>query len=291
VNWWNTFPPDVVDGVIVSDHFFAEQLASRQRTFGAGAVPSGALTHPPDWELPAPAPDDPLGAIPDPFAGAASLPHWVRRAGLSRVFHTDVEVARAALALEAQVHPDLLLVLLPGVDKVQHSLWGVLEPPELYPPALRPSPAERKAGREALLGYYTFTDALLGFLVARFDPGDLVVVVSDHGAEAGVTLGRLTGVHHSARAAEGILFARGRGIAAGGAMGVVGVADVTPTILAWLGLPVAADMDGAPAPFLETGTVATIPTYEKAPIPREPAGDAGRSEQILENLRALGYLE
>jgi hypothetical protein len=71
------------------------------------------------------------------------------------------------------------------------------------------------------------------------------------------------------------------------------VNDVTPTILAWLGLPVARDMDGQPASFLavDRDSVATIPTYDTRPIERLGGAPSGAEAMLLEQLRSLGYLE
>lgn len=73
-----------------------------------------------------------------------------------------------------------------------------------------------------------------------------------------------------------MLFARGRGIEGGGAAGQVAVEDVTPTVLAWLGLPVGEDMDGRVAGFLAAPDLAQIPTHDTMPV---------------ERLRDLGYLD
>ena len=69
------------------------------------------------------------------------------------------------------------------------------------------------------------------------------------------------------------------------------VNDVTPTILTWLGLPVARDMDGRPAPFLELPTGEPVATYDTTPIERMGEGDSPAEQAILERLRALGYLD
>jgi len=66
--------------------------------------------------------------------------------------------------------------------------------------------------------------------------------------------------------------------------------DVTPTILAWLGLPVGADMDGRPASFLGESEVASIPSWDETPVERRSA-ESGAEQEILEQLRELGYLE
>ena len=71
----------------------------------------------------------------------------------------------------------------------------------------------------------------------------------------------------------------------------VSVNDVTPTILAWLGLPVAADMDGKVTSFLRGGAAEEIATYDTTPIERVSTVPSGAEQAILEQLRALGYLE
>ena len=69
--------------------------------------------------------------------------------------------------------------------------------------------------------------------------------------------------------------------------------DVTPTILAWLRLPIGDDMDGRPASFLATDAaeIARIPTYDTRSIERLDAVPSGAEEAMLDHLRSLGYLE
>jgi hypothetical protein len=67
--------------------------------------------------------------------------------------------------------------------------------------------------------------------------------------------------------------------------------DVTPTILAWLGLPVGADMDGGVAPFLRGVRIATIRTHDVGTVQRLAGERSGAEPRILEELRALGYVE
>ena len=119
-----------------------------------------------------------------------------------------------------------------------------------------------------------------------------MIVVSDHGFEAGSHLGDLTGVHDSEAALDGIVFARGAGIAPSSDAGAPSVNDVTPTILAWLGLPLGEDMDGRVASFLEPAQpVMTIATHDIGQIERLGVAPSGREEEILDQLRALGYID
>jgi predicted AlkP superfamily phosphohydrolase/phosphomutase len=294
VNWWNTYPVETVRGIMVSDHALPGQAEQRAKFFGGAARKAGPPVFPPEWEpnvASIVARAETLTSVADPFAGNETLAVWTNPEGMSRAFQRDAQIVRIALAVESAIRPDVLMVFLPGIDRISHSLWGNLEPEELYPPPLRPTPSQRAAGVEAIYSYYEYTDALIGLLAAHFAPADLVMVVSDHGFEAGVAMMSLTGEHKSEKARDGVVFARGRGIPAGGPAGPMAVADVTPTILAWLGLPVAADMDGAPAGFLGVGTVARVATYDTRPIERLGAGVSGAEDDIKDELRALGYIK
>jgi len=296
VNFWNTYPPELIDGVMVSDHLLAAEVEGRRVLAHAGEAPPGPVIYPEEWQprvAALVASGERVVRDADPFAGNRALPRWIFLRGnpLSARFAEDEVLARIALEIDAEIRPALLMLLLPGIDRVSHLLWGGLEPAELYPPALRPSASERTALVAALEAYYVYTDALIGALLARFGPDDLVLVLSDHGFEAGVGLDFLTGVHQSEAAAEGVIFARGRGIPAGGPAGPVAVEDVTPTVLAWLGLPAADDMDGRPAAFLVAPSAGTVASYDGAPVERLAPSPSGAEAAIVEQLRHLGYVE
>ena len=67
--------------------------------------------------------------------------------------------------------------------------------------------------------------------------------------------------------------------------------DVTPTILAWLGLPAGADMEGVTASFLDRQLPPPIASYDVEPIPRLPWRASEAEDERLEDLRSLGYIE
>lgn len=304
VNWWTTQPPERIDGVMVSDHFLAEHVRRMGQLFGTGDRGAASTVFPVDWRDSVDrivTSGEPPIDFDDPFAANDGLPRWADALELSYDFSSDATVASVALSIEEELAPDLMMVLLPGIDRVSHVLWGALEPEDRYPEHLKPSASERAAGRQALLRYYQYTDALIGRLIAGSTPHDLVVVVSDHGFEGGVPKfaegnkeAGLTGRHASSDANDGVLFARGPGIAAGVKAKGVTVNDITPTILAWLGLPVAEDMDGRVAGFLsaeQRAGVERIATYDTGPIERLSDGEAATDAAVIEQLRALGYIE
>ena len=66
---------------------------------------------------------------------------------------------------------------------------------------------------------------------------------------------------------------------------------MTPTVLAWMGLPVGRDMDGKPAAFVEVTQAERIPTWDTVEVERATTGASGADGAILEQLEALGYIE
>lgn len=302
VNWLMTYPVEPIDGVVISDMSWPGHTNHFIRTLftkNLDSVPEpdgrvGPKTYPAEWlavvEQLAVEPAERLTGVPNPFRGNERLPKGSRILSRS-AYERDEHWARLALMIDEQTRPDVMMVLLQGIDRSSHRLWGGLEPPESYPEEKRFSPDEHEASAEALLAYYEFTDQLIGLLLERFDERDLIMILSDHGFEAG---GRHTGGHDSELSQDGVLFARGPGITAGTALstGNVSVLDITPTILAWLGLPVADDMEGRPAGFMSPGhEVSRIATYETQPVPRFPFERAENEDEVLEGLREIGYIK
>lgn len=295
VNWWNTYPPEIVNGVLVSDHAKPHRTDELERLTGVASDDQSGAVYPEAWAERVAggyAADLRLTDIANPFAGDHGLADWMKADILEKRWREDEAAVRIALEVERGLAPDVMLVFLPGIDRVSHHLWGMLEPEELYPTRLRPTPEQRERGRAALFAYYEYTDRLIGRLLEAYGPEDLVVVLSDHGFEGGMHLGTLTGVHNSEAAADGVLFMRGPGIAAGIDTAGATVNDLTPTLLAWLGLPVADDMDGVVMQFVEPSRpIERIGTYDVEPVEVLGGEPSGSEDEILEQLRDLGYIE
>jgi predicted AlkP superfamily phosphohydrolase/phosphomutase len=304
VNWLNTYPPEIVNGVMVSDFAIPgerqakEGLGALMARAMAGNTPldnsaTGATTHPEEWAARLEASAARLEPVSD-FAGAEHQKHL--RPGALTVLATSYKSDRiatsTALAIDRELKPNLLMVYLSGIDRSSHFLWGGFEPPGVYAESVRFSTEEKLAAASAVRKFYVFTDGLIGELVAGFGDDDLVLIVSDHGFEARVKGDRgLTGTHDSKRAEQGVIFARGAGIAAGSRAGEISVNDITPTILAWFGLPVGEDMDGRPASFLKVEAPARIATHDVGTIERVGGSSATVEDTYIDELRALGYVD
>jgi hypothetical protein len=117
---------------------------------------------------------------------------------------------------------------------------------------------------------------MIGRLIASRRPDDLLLVISGFGMdpmsvskrllEGALGNGGLSGTHETAP--DGFLIAYGSSVATA-RLPRASVLDIAPTVLYFLGLPVARDMDGyartdifTPA-FIAERPITFIPTYER----------------------------
>ncbi len=217
-----------------------------------------------------------------------------RLRSLETAIATDETVRRAALRLFEERPTNFFAVYLRGVDGPSHQFW-VDAFPESWPEGTEPG-TEYLA--EVVERYYVYMDRVVGELVALADDRTTVVLTSDHGHSGPKNRG---GVYHWGIAMHdptGVVALWGRDIVPGTQLDSPGVLDVTPTLLALLGLPVADDMDGRvlaeaiePA-FLERYPVTTIPSYEEGVTDdgAEPI-ESPVDDEVRERLRSLGYIE
>lgn len=307
VNWLMTHPPEVVNGIMVSDHAadgmmedkralaqtFADKLDGTQGEVRVDS-PTGSFVSPSTFrsQVEAERSAPPFTEISNPFADLQDWPRFGFLGDFMRqVYDNDDFAASVALRIESEIQPDLLLVYLPGVDRISHFLWDAVEPIETIPEALRRPPEVVVKHARALIAYYEYVDQVIGRLVQNRSPEDLVIVMSDHGFEIDPKSDVLRGVHDSPAARDGILFMRGRGVPKGRSDLVMNMVDVAPTILAWLGMPPATDMDGVPAVFMETDTPTPIASYDTTPIEYLGEKDEAVERRIIDDLKALGYVE
>lgn len=292
INWWNTFPVEKIRGVMVSDHLLPMEIDGRRRLTGAAPPNRGAIAWPLEWDARAALLRDDnasLTGVENPFAAPGLFPSWAHAERLSARYHDDADIVRIALAVEQEVRPDLMMVLLPGIDRVSHVIWAAIEATDAYEDPLPMNDEQRRLMAAALRLYYVYTDALIGRLLEGYGADDLVLIVSDHGFEAGRALMFLSGAHTGPRAIEGLIFARGPGVAKVAAEPGISVNDVTPTVLAWLGLPLAEDLDGRVASFLVDKAPNYVPSYAATRTERLPHVPSGAEGEMIDELRALGY--
>jgi len=203
----------------------------------------------------------PATAVDSVFAGGSPEDNAMQR---------DLLYSRIGHALRADVQPRLFAIRYEGLDTIGHYYLRYAQGR-----APRDVPEEeRRRFAEVVDRYYAFVDRELGAVVSEMTPGDLLLVISGFGMHAmgpvKQALGRLlgdpkfTGTHD--RAPDGFLLAFGTTVQPGrpprGS-----IADITPTLLYFFGLPVGRDMDGYARADLFTRDftaerpITFIPTY------------------------------
>ena len=266
IGWPLTHPAPIVNGFMVSDEFhrLGGDQADANRSAAVAPAPlldavRGALHHPIAVDpvalvsKMADAPQGDADARPDPAPLAADRMH-LQMLG----------------ALESRTGARFLAVRLPGIDAVGHYFLRYADPSAFGDV----SESELRQYGRVLDEYYGFIDSVIGRIADGLRPDDLLVVVSGFGMEP-VGPGkrmlerfvgnvRLSGTHE--RSPDGFLLAYGSAVAPG-RPARASLLDFAPTILYYLGLPVARDMEGFARTdlfrddFTASQPITFIPTY------------------------------
>lgn len=303
VGWWATWPPEPIDGLVVSDHAAYHFLFEEGFTGGEENEPK---THPPELAATIAA----QLRRPTELTYEELAPYVdVSRNELSRAFdlRDDLSHFKWALAtaqsyrdigleLWRSERPDLAMVYIEGVDSTSH-LFGHLVRAEGLVGELAEQQRRFGGTVEAM---YQFADELVGRYLSARDRRTTLVLLSDHG----FALGRLHDdpsrsrdmrrVSERFHRTEGVLYLYGHGIRRHSRIDRPRLVDVAPTVLELLGLPVASDMPGRVlAEALENeARPQRIATYETAadPAAGSPSRDPEVDRAIVDRLRALGYV-
>lgn len=245
-----THPASPVAGYLVSDllHLLPNAVFPYRES---------DLVYPPDAL--AGVPDEVFQTSPETMAGSETAP-------LPR----DLFYRRLARMLDERFRPQVRVIRYEDIDVAGHRFLRYAEP-EAFGDV---SPEERQRHGQVLERHYALLDEEIGELMAETGREDLLMVVSGFGMEA-QSVGKrllarilgepeLSGTHE--RAPDGFLLAWG-GAVEPGRRPIGSIVDVTPTVLYFLGLPVARDMDGHArtdlftARFTADRPVTYIPSY------------------------------
>jgi hypothetical protein len=328
IGWWNTFPAEPIEGVMVAQ---VNTLDPGEATF-TKELWKGSLFEDLEGQVYPPALQaELLAEIPDADAELPDLAARILR-GVGEVgpleqrlwdnclwsFRADLTYHRIARRLLTMREPfDVLAIYLGGSDVAGHRFWRYLQP-DLY--ANRPEETTVARFGEVIPDYYAYLDELIGELLEAAPDDCNVLVVSDHGmkpanVDAPYTAKRamrmlVSGAHKGAPA--GLFVAAGPDIRRVGFARPVAdltredlpspgsVADITPTLLALLDLPVGRDMIGTvmedllrPS-FLEEHPIRRVDSHTPPNWFEQRQSVAAKphlSEERLEQLRSLGYIE
>lgn len=188
-----------------------------------------------------------------------------------------------------QYHPNLTGVFL-SADPAQHFFWHCMEPEHFE------SVSQDDIARYGMTikNWYAYLDEIVGELVAELGDEGTVVIVSDHGHGPS---GKLPWSGQHEDAPDGIIILSGKGVKRGVEVKDASVYDVTPTLLALMGLPVGRDMEGkvlsdALAPeFLTQHPIQYIKTHETQERGDRVAVESEVDSAVIQRLKDLGYIE
>ncbi|MFN2441334.1 MAG: alkaline phosphatase family protein [Thermoanaerobaculia bacterium] len=200
---------------------------------------------------------------------------------------------RAALALFEKQTPALTMVLYSGSDTVNH-LFSPYHPPKRQVVPLE----EYRRYWPTVAAYYSEIDRLIGEWIQVLPTDTTLLVVSPYGMDwdEGRPIARPAGESHLAEhRGNGVLIAFGNRVVPSRARRTIGVLDITPTVLALLGLPVSREMPGAFQPWLadevEPVESVQVTSYslllEPKPVPVDVQVDSASYRAYLQ---AIGHV-
>ena len=300
VGWWATWPPEKVNGAMVSDHtcyhFLFPQGAMRDEEVGGLTYPAelfGQIA--PLVRRPSDLSQEEAG----PFINVSSEE-------FSRPFDFDNEVShfkwalatadsyrKIGLELWRDRHPDLLMAYTEGTDSLSH-LFGHLFRAEGLSGEL--ASQQQKFG-DAVEQIYLYADRLVGEYMEVMGDDTTLLVLSDHGFELGASQDDPSKTRDMRRVSErfhrmeGVLYMYGHRVKRG-RLNKPTILDVAPTLLALSGLPLAEDMPGR---VLSEGleldvSSPSVASYESGVRATGTSRNRMVDPEIMKRLESLGYL-
>lgn len=280
VGWLATFPVRPLNGFVISDRFTLHP-------FGDGVEPPNTdrsgTTYPPGLDerlretlvSPAAITDAELAST----FGAPTVPAGEdapQRRELRVIEAAARTYTAAALRLDEREKPDLLAVYFEAIDRLMHLFGAAMAPP-------LPGTAKGMADRygHAVERFYAAMDRRLGEFMTEAGEEGTVLVISDHGFKIGDERPQHPALRSDVFAAEwhrdpGIVVAWGRGVLRGAKIQDADIYDVTPTLLAYFGVPASESMRGhVLVGLFEPGFLPPLgPRVHDYPM-AEPAGRPG----------------
>lgn len=296
VGWWASHPAEPINGAIVTNMFNQVQReplrvppgtihpAEREEELGDLRVEPGELTS-----------EDILPFIPK--AAEIDQDKDPRLRAFAKVLSDCASTQAVVTRMMEEGEWDFTAVYFDTIDHFCHGFA------EFHPPRQEHIPEESfEIYKDVLRTAYRFHDIMLARQLELAGPDALVLLCSDHGFHSRHLRPRVTPREPAGPAVwhrdMGIFVLSGPGIRKDERIYGANIIDVTPTLLAAMGLPVGDDMDGRVLidVFEKTPQVRTVPSWEDVPGEdgRHPPGtriDPDWSERLTKQFVALGYVE
>jgi len=304
INWFITFPPEKVNGFMVSEefrHFPRRDLSQITLTYPKILQKKLQFARQTKQDFPRIRKEENL---PD-FKQLTPVGEGPRRLVpfYERFVAQDKIIELASLYLIERFPVDAFATYFRLIDVVSHFACGYIEPQ-----LLEKGMEEEKKGKvtpetlalidrdysEILRPVYVYSDRIVGTLLDSINSETTVIIVSDHAF--GFNKG---GYGHSdtPEIPHGIVLIKGPHIKKGYKIKNAHIYDILPTLLYLFDLPIGKDMDGKVLKevfndnFLKKRPVRFIETYEGEFEVEKGKRDKSLDKKTLEELRALGYIK
>ncbi len=304
VNWFASHPAEKIDGFVVTDRY-APAVGAPDKEW----PPVERSVHPADLLEEAcklrvhPAATTPMQVAPFIPKLAELDPQKDQNLHQLRILLSHCASVHAVTTwLMAEREWDFLGVYYDAIDRFAHAFM------EYHPPKMpHVSDEDFEHYKEVMTGCFRFHDMMLGRMMQLAGEDTTIIILSDHGfhsdhlrpeGSSKIKDGRPVAWHRQ----HGVLVISGPNIKKDERVYGASLLDITPTILALLGCPVAQDMDGnALTQIIDAEAppdVETVETYEaddKNTVATEAGAETEEdpwvAQQMLERLAGLGYIE
>ncbi|MFQ6082102.1 MAG: alkaline phosphatase family protein [Candidatus Aminicenantia bacterium] len=304
INWFITFPPEKVNGFMVSEEFRhggRRDLSEIKVTYPRGLQKKLHFTFQNKKDFPKILEEE---KMPDYRRW-----EWIGEGPkkLAPFFANFViqekTVELASLYLYKKFLVDVFATYFRLIDVVSHFACGYIDPQLLEKGMEEEKKGEVSKETLALIDrafskivepIYSYSDRILGRFLKLTNSQTTFIVISDHGFcfhNGGY------GHYDTPRIPHGIILIKGPHIKKRYKIRNAHIYDIAPTILYLLDLPVAKDMDGKVLTevfeegFLKKRPIRYIESYEGEVGVKEEERKKVLDEKLLEELRALGYIK
>jgi arylsulfatase A-like enzyme len=300
--WFVSWPAENDSGIIVSDRAFWGRFEDKIAPAGVldlkpyhynGKPDPGLLqgftTWPYDPGFEDLGPDHPLYA-----------PNFlVYRRLLNALAHDNAFVGMAEELLAAEPRQDVVGIYFQAADYTSHGFWKYHEPRPFREAGWAIDETELEHLGGVVTNTYGYLDGLVGRVLDQVDDEALVILLSDHGFGPGLGPHAIDGDYLSGNHRDqGVLILSGPNVRRGFEQPEpITHFDILPTVLFALGLPLAEDMPGRPLlPYFEEDARASwglrqVASHATGGVHGEPVMTSDHDEQIMDELRSLGYVK
>lgn len=314
VNWMITWPAERVAGHMVAPYV---SLKGRKLMTLKGQIRKGApgQTYPPELydeiEHLVVTPESivqrqlkRLGDFPAPSHALYQVPKLAEyRYGAQWALANTETSTRIAVHLMRKYHPNLVMVYYDGADTLGHRFWAFRRSTKVVAARLKAAGGDtrladelRKRFRSVATAYYDVADQALGRLLDAADPGATVILLSDHGFGnfKGKPWPKMETPYTGSHEPDGVFVIKGPDAEPLSPDKPVTIYDVTPTVLAKLGIAMPADLPGRsllPGAVKMDGLMVV-----RSQRPKHPKDSSGRNQpafadEEVQRLRSLGYIQ